>query len=73
MQIILKDNVNSYLEGYKQFKKLDNINSTELINSTKEDAIDSFVKLGFPTIKDEDWRFTNLLPIVKSQFSLQSE
>lgn len=73
MQIILKDNADSYLEGYKQFKKLGNINSTELINSTKEDAIDNFVKLGFPTIKDEDWRFTNILPIVKSQFSLQSE
>lgn len=73
MQIILKDNVDSYLEGYKQFKKLGNIGLTELINSTKEDAIDSFVKLGFPTIKDEDWRFTNILPIVKSQFSLQSE
>ncbi len=74
MQIILKDNADSYLEGYKQFKKLGNIiNPTELINSTKEDAIDNFAKLGFPTIKDEDWRFTNLLPIVKSQFSLQSE
>ena len=73
MQIILKDNVDSYLEGYKQFKKLGNINSTELINSTKEDAIDNFVKLGFPTIKDEDWRFTNILPIVKSKFNLQSE
>jgi Fe-S cluster assembly protein SufD len=73
MQIILKDNVNSYLEGYKQFIKLNNINSAEFIKGTKEDAIDNFIKLGFPTIKDEDWRFTNLLPIVKSQFTLHSE
>ena len=73
MQIILKDSVDSYLEGYKHFIELDDINSTEFIKNTKENAIDNFVNLGFPTTRDEDWRFTNLLPVVKSQFNLHSE
>ena len=73
MQIILKDNVDSYLKGYKQFREFDSIGSNDLIKSIKEDAIDNFVKLGFPTLRDEDWRFTNLLPIVRSEFNVQSE
>src|SRR5438876_11705616 len=27
-----------------------------------------FAELGFPTLKDEDWRFTNVAPIVKLPF-----
>lgn len=73
MHIILKDNVDSYLQGYKKFIKQDNSGSTKQIIDTKEDAIENFSKLGFPTIKDEEWRFTNLLPLVKSEFNLHSE
>ena len=28
-----------------------------------------FSELGFPTIKDEDWRFTNILPLTKIRFA----
>ncbi|NIP39868.1 MAG: Fe-S cluster assembly protein SufD [Candidatus Dadabacteria bacterium] len=70
MQIILKD-TNSYLEGYKELISSNDLGPAKYTENTKQQAIDNFVKLGFPTLKDEDWRFTNILPIVKSEFVLQ--
>src|SRR5208282_3747150 len=29
-----------------------------------------FAELGFPTLRDEDWRFTNVAPIVQLPFQL---
>jgi len=33
----------------------------------------SFADQGFPTLKDEDWRFTNVTPIAKLNFSLAGQ
>ncbi|MDB2651764.1 hypothetical protein N9Y26_00315 [bacterium] len=27
--------------------------------------------MGFPTIKDEEWKYTNLLPILKNDYQLE--
>jgi Fe-S cluster assembly protein SufD len=35
-------------------------------------AFDRFNELGFPTTKDEDWKFTNFAPIAKTDFALAS-
>lgn len=34
------------------------------------EAVENFGKLGFPTTKNEDWRFTNIATIVKSDFAI---
>ena len=39
----------------------------------REAGIASFADQGFPTLKDEDWRFTNVAPIVKLPFHLASK
>ena len=36
-------------------------------------GIASFADQGFPTLHDEDWRFTNVAPIVKLPFHLAGE
>ena len=36
-------------------------------------GITSFVDQGFPTLHDEDWRFTNVAPIAKLNFQLAKE
>lgn len=38
----------------------------ELVRSS---ALDRFEQLGFPTIGDEEWKYTNLAPLVKENFS----
>jgi len=35
---------------------------------TRQEAIQSFARLGFPTVHHEDWRFTNLAPLAKTMF-----
>jgi len=38
------------------------------LHSLRETAMTSFEKLGFPTVHDEEWRFTNVAPIAKRTF-----
>ena len=34
----------------------------------RQEAIQSFARLGFPTVHDEEWRFTNIAPLTKILF-----
>ena len=34
----------------------------------RREAIDSFANLGFPTVQDEEWRYTNVAPITRTPF-----
>jgi Fe-S cluster assembly protein SufD len=36
----------------------------------RRDALDRFVSLGFPTTRDEEWRFTSVAPIAEQAFGL---
>lgn len=38
------------------------------IHSRRREAFDRFVKMGFPTKRDEEWKYTNLKPILKHDF-----
>jgi len=39
------------------------------LSKFRKDAFDIFKSKGFPTLKDEDWRFTNLNPFLTEDFS----
>jgi len=38
------------------------------VKELREAAFERFAALGFPTTHDEDWRFTNVAPIARTQF-----
>ena len=40
------------------------------LQELREAAFQQFAELGFPTTHDEDWRFTNVAPIARTQFAL---
>lgn len=40
----------------------------DTLTSLRNEALVSFQKIGFPTTKHEDWRYTNVLPLVKNGF-----
>lgn len=40
------------------------------IHSLRREALDQFANLGFPTLKDEEWRYTNMKPITQGEFDL---
>ncbi|MBB6270312.1 Fe-S cluster assembly protein SufD [Pedobacter cryoconitis] len=45
-------------------------NSNVDLSKSREDAFELFKAKGFPTSKDEDWKFTNLAPFLTDTFSL---
>ncbi len=61
---------NSYLEGSSQFEKDAPGSDVSWLKSLRRDAISRFCELGFPTVRDEDWRFTNIAPIARTSFQL---
>ena len=40
------------------------------LQDLRDHAASRFVELGFPTVRDEEWRFTNVAPIATSEFKL---
>jgi Fe-S cluster assembly protein SufD len=43
------------------------------VSSVREKAFQHFKKLGFPSTKVEDWKYTNLVPVLKEGFELEQE
>ncbi len=41
------------------------------IQKLREDAFERFMQLGFPTTRNEEWRFTNVAPIARGKFDVQ--
>jgi len=53
----------------KQFELLDrDAGQPAWIHPFRKAGMARFAELGFPTLKDEDWRFTNVAPIAKLPF-----
>jgi Fe-S cluster assembly protein SufD len=60
--IFNKTTVENYLEKYNTLKLRE-------FPSHQDKAIGFFSKLGFPTSKNEEWKYTNIAPIVSTQFA----
>lgn len=43
------------------------------VSALREKAFQQFKQLGFPSTKVEDWKYTNLVPILKEGFELEQE
>jgi Fe-S cluster assembly protein SufD len=43
------------------------------LRALREEAFDSFARLGFPTTRQEDWRFTNVGPLGRTVFAAPAE
>jgi Fe-S cluster assembly protein SufD len=56
---------NNYLSGFDRFEK--SMNGSWL-HSIRRDAIAHFDRLGFPTTRQEEWRFTSISPVTKVPF-----
>jgi len=65
-----------YQESFSQFDKPaggNGVLATEWLRALRRAAFSRFSELGFPTTRDEDWRFTNLAPIAQTSFKLAQE
>ncbi len=62
-----------YLESFARFGKTTAGNGQEWLLPVRQASMGRFAELGFPTTRDEDWRFTNVGPIAQTAFTLGSE
>ncbi|MFQ5882504.1 MAG: Fe-S cluster assembly protein SufD [Candidatus Methylomirabilales bacterium] len=62
-----------YLESFARFEKDTAGNGQGWLRPTRQAAIARFAELGFPTSRDEDWRFTNVAPIAQTSFKLAQD
>ncbi|MBN1301767.1 MAG: Fe-S cluster assembly protein SufD [Melioribacteraceae bacterium] len=59
---------NWYINNYKEFSAGLNGLSKSFFTPLRENAIKDLGKLGFPTTKNEEWRYTNISPLLKNNF-----
>jgi Fe-S cluster assembly protein SufD len=69
MTLPVQPHTESYLASFSQFEKSLNGESTSDLHALRRAAIHRFAQTGFPTSRDEEWRFTNVAPIAKIPFS----
>jgi Fe-S cluster assembly protein SufD len=60
---VLKDKL---IQAYQEQEDL-------CFKASRHKHMEQFSAHGFPTIKDEDWKYTNLLPLIKQDFQLKPE
>ena len=71
------DNIIEFKEWFvKNFNTFeDNLNgeNTPELHLIRKEALKNFSELSLPTLKDEEWRYTNISPLLKYNFALPSE
>ena len=67
---IMKDIIENYSADFKQ---LQNINKNDWFAKERQSAFDIFQKTGFPTTRNENWKYTDVKPIARNIFSNISE
>ena len=46
---------------------------SKVLESKRASAVSEFERMGFPTKKNEEWRFTNVAPIVNTDFTVKND
>src|SRR5262249_156349 len=64
----LLEEKNTYLSNFTQFERGPAEKGPAWLRQIRSTAIDRFAELGFPTLRDEEWRFTNVAPIAQVPF-----
>jgi Fe-S cluster assembly protein SufD len=60
--------LDSFLQSFKSLEPMWSKNGQAWLQPVRRAAVARLADIGFPTVHDEDWRFTNLAPIVRTAF-----
>ena len=66
---ILKEQ-SAYSAAFRALQATGSADSPSWVERLRENAFARFEKLGFPSIKHEEWKYTNVAPIAKAEFNL---
>jgi Fe-S cluster assembly protein SufD len=59
-----------YTEAWEERQRAEGRNAPAWLNELRRAALESFAELGFPTVKQEAWKYTNVQPIVARPFRI---
>ena len=62
--------VDAYLSEFDRFERQQGPRDPPWVGELRKAAIQRFAEAGFPTIKNEDWKYTNVAPIAKTPFRI---
>jgi Fe-S cluster assembly protein SufD len=68
--VVAVEQLESYLAEFTEFAKRVAQDTPPWLRDLRDRAFARFCEVGFPTTRDEDWRFTNLSSIARTQFKL---
>lgn len=57
-----------YLSGFKRFEEKLNGESKTFLHDLRKDALNKLAGSDFPTTRDEEWKYTNISPILRQNF-----
>src|SRR5262249_14690001 len=60
----------AYLASFTEFEKGLGEGAGSPLQRLRQAAIERVAAVGFPTLDDEEWRFTNLAPLTRTPFQL---
>jgi Fe-S cluster assembly protein SufD len=60
------------LAGFSQFEKTLNGSTSSPVHARRKEAIEKFDRLGFPTTKHEEWKYTDIKGLLKQDFDFVS-
>ncbi len=69
----IETKLQSWLENYTDFGKKAVGRNLPWLHRLREEAFARFCETGFPTTRDEDWRFTNVAAIARTVFQAASD
>ncbi len=64
---------NQYIAEFQTFEKNGASKAPPWIHGVRKNALTVFNELGFPTTRQEDWKYTNISPIAKGLFKYSSK
>lgn len=62
-----------YIEKFKNFENRLNGSKKIPFHQLRRDAISRFEELGFPSTRTEEWKYTNIAPLLQHDFSIAEE
>jgi Fe-S cluster assembly protein SufD len=65
---VVKEQEGLYLSSFTHLENALNENTAAWVPELRRAAIESFAELGFPSTHDEDWKYTNVAPLVSVPF-----
>lgn len=67
LQLIKEEN--TYASAFRELIETRAANEPSWLRLLRQKSFDRFESVGYPSVKDEDWKYTNITPIAKANFA----